>query len=89
MNIVGKRYWFFLLSALLLIPGIISLIVFGFKPGVEFQSGITMTLRFGSEVTQEQLRHELSNIGHSEAVIQRTGEGDYIIRLKEVSTEAT
>ena len=88
MNIVGKRYWFFLISALLLIPGIISLIVFGFKPGVEFQSGTTMTLRFSNDVTQEQLRQELNNIGYSEAVIQRTGEGDYIIRIKEISTEA-
>src|SRR4030042_3369492 len=88
MNSVGKRYWFFLISALLLIPGIISLIVFGFKPGVEFQSGATMTLRFSNDVTQEQLRQELSNIGYGEAVIQRTGEGDYIIRIKEISTEA-
>lgn len=87
MNIVNKRYWFFLISAIIIIPGIISLIVFGFKPGVEFQSGTTMTLRFGNEVTQEQLRRELANSGHDEATIQRTGEGDYIIRIKEISTE--
>lgn len=88
MNIVGKRYWFFLISAIIIIPGIISLIVFGFKPGVEFQSGTTITLRFGSEVAQEQLRQELTKVGYDEAVIQRTGEGDYIIRTKEMSTEA-
>lgn len=87
MNIVSNRYWFFLISAIIIIPGIISLIVFGFKPGVEFQSGTTMTLRFGSEVTQEQLRQELAQAGHDEAVIQRTGEGDYVIRIKEISTE--
>ncbi len=46
-----------------------------------------MTLRFSNEVTHEQLRRELANSGHDEAVIQRTGEGDYIIRIKEISTE--
>ncbi len=88
MNIVGKRYWFFLISAIIIIPGIISLIVFGFKSGVEFQSGTTITLRFGNEVSQEQLRQELANIGYSETAIQRTGDGDYIVRTREISTEA-
>lgn len=87
MNIVGKRYWFFLISAVIIIPGIISLIVFGFKPGVEFQSGATMTLRFGKEVSQEQLRQELTKVGYNEAIIQRTSDGDYIVRTKELSTE--
>ena len=87
INIVGKRYWFFLISAILIIPGIISLAVFGFKPGVEFQSGTTMTLRFDKEITQEQLRQELASEGYDEAVIQRTGEGDYIVRIKEISTD--
>jgi preprotein translocase subunit SecF len=88
MNIIGKRYWFFLISAIIIIPGIISLIVFGFKPGVEFQSGTTFTLRFGNQISQEQLRQELTVGGFGEAVIQRTGEGDYIIRTKEMSTES-
>jgi len=87
INIVGKRYWFFLISAILIIPGIISLAIFGFKPGVEFQSGTTMTLRFDKAITQEQLRQELATEGYDEAVIQRTGEGDYIVRIKEISTE--
>jgi len=87
MNIVGKRYWFFLISAIIIIPGIISLIVFGFRSGVEFQSGTSMTLRFDSEVSQEQLRQQLADVGYSEAVIQRTGDGDYIIRIREISTE--
>lgn len=87
INIVGRRYWFFLVSAILIIPGIISLVIFGFKPGVEFQSGTTMTLRFDKVITQEQLRQELASEGFSEAVIQRTGEGDYIIRVKEITTE--
>jgi preprotein translocase subunit SecF len=88
MNIIGKRYWFFLVSAILIIPGVISLLAFGFKPGVEFGSGTTFTSRFSTEVTQDSLRQELARLGHDEAVIQRTGEGDYIIRTKEISNEA-
>jgi len=88
MNIIGKRYWFYLISAILIIPGVISLAAFGFKPGVEFQSGTTFTTRFSTEIKQDSLRQELSKLGYDEAVIQKTGEGDYIIRTKEISTEA-
>ncbi len=83
-----ERYWFFLISAIFIIPGILSLIVFGFKPGVEFQSGTTFTSRFSTEVKQDSLRQELARLGYDEASIQRTGEGDYIIRTKEISSES-
>ena len=36
INIIGKRYWFFLISAIVIVPGIISLIVFGLKPRYRF-----------------------------------------------------
>lgn len=85
IDIIGKRYWFFLISALVIIPGIISLAIFGLKPGVDFSSGSTMTLRFSGEVEQSQLRQELVELGYGEAVIQRTGEGDSLIRLREIT----
>ena len=38
-DIVGKRFWFFLISAAVILIGIISLAVFGLKAGIEFSSG--------------------------------------------------
>ena len=87
MDIVGKRFWFFLISAVVIIPGIISLAIFGLEPGVDFSSGTTMTLRFDAEVEQNQLRQELAGLGYDKAMIQRTGEGDFFVRVREVSTE--
>jgi len=87
MDIVGKRYWFFFISALIIIPGIISLAVFGLEPGVDFSSGSTMTLRFDAEVEQNQLRQQLADLGYDEAMIQRTGDGDFIVRVREISAE--
>jgi len=87
MDIVGKRFWFFLISAVVIIPGIISLATFGLEPGVDFSSGTTMTLRFDAEVEQNQLRQELAGLGYDKAMIQRTGEGDFFVRVREISTE--
>jgi preprotein translocase subunit SecF len=87
MNIVGKRNLFFIISAIIIIPGVFSLIAFGFRLGVDFQSGTSMTMKFGKDITQEQLRQGLSQLDYGEAVIQRTGQGDYVIRVKEIAAD--
>ena len=80
-DFVGKRYWFFLLSALVIVPGIISLAVFGLKLGIDFKSGSTMTLQFSTAVDETQLRATLSNLGYKDAIVQHTSAGDFIISL--------
>jgi preprotein translocase subunit SecF len=87
MNLVGKRKWFFLISAVVIIPGLLSLIIFGLKPGVDFSSGTTMTLRFDSPVDQADLRRQLIAQGYDSSTVQRTGEGDFFIRLGEMTPD--
>ena len=87
INIVGKRNWFFLVSILVIIAGIISLAIFGLEPGVDFSSGTTMTLRFDTDVEQSQLRQQFADLGHDEAMIQRTNDGDFFVRISEITSE--
>ncbi len=89
IDLVGKRYWFFLISAIVIIPGIISLAVFGLKPGVDFSSGTAMTVHFDKEVELGQLRQELIDLGYDKAIVQPAGEGDFFVRLPEISAEET
>lgn len=82
-DFVGKRHWFLLFSIIILIPGIVSLIIPpGLRPGIEFTSGTLMTLDFEREVDQTALRDKMADLGHPEAIIQRTGEGHYLVRTK-------
>ena len=85
LDFVHRRGWYFLLSALILIPGSISLLTPpALKPGVEFASGTSMTIRFEESVAAEDLRSTLADVGHDEARVQRTSEGDFIIRMGEL-----
>ena len=86
-DIVGKRFWFFLLSSVVVLAGVISLATFGLKTGIEFSSGSMMTVGFEQEVDQDGLKKELASLGYAGAIIQRTGEGDFLIRLPELSGE--
>jgi len=83
-DIVGKRFWFFLISGVVIFIGIISLAVFGLKAGVEFSSGSMMTVGFEQEVDQDGLRKELAGLGYANVIIQRVGEDDFLIRLPEL-----
>lgn len=86
-DIVGKRFWFFLLSGIVILVGIIFLAIFRLNLGIEFGSGSMMRVSFDQEIDQVQLRGELANLGYESAIVQRTGGGDFYIRTAELSRE--
>jgi preprotein translocase subunit SecF len=87
INIIGKRYWFFLISAIVIIPGIVSMIVFGLKPSNDFQSGTTMTLTFNPQVEESALRSSMTAAGYQDATIQHAGTGDFFVSIREITPE--
>ncbi|MBI4187709.1 MAG: protein translocase subunit SecF [Chloroflexi bacterium] len=87
-DIIGKRFWFFLISGIVILAGIVALIVFGLKPGIEFTSGSLLTVKFDQPVTVTQLKQASSELGYSDTIIQHTGEGNFLIRLPELTSVA-
>ncbi|MBM3154033.1 MAG: protein translocase subunit SecF [Chloroflexi bacterium] len=87
IDFVGKRNLFFIISAVLIVPGLLFLAVFGLKPGVDFSSGTAITLQFDKEIEIGQLRQELDELGYDKVVIQPAGKNEYFLRLQELSTE--
>ncbi len=87
IDITGKRSRFFLIAGLVILVCIISLAVFGLELGIEFSSGSMMTIGFEQEVDQDELMAELAGLGYANAIIQKFEEGDFLIRLPELSDE--
>jgi preprotein translocase subunit SecF len=85
MNIVGKRFWYFLISGVLIVVSIISLAIFGLKPSIEFSSGSILSLTFETPVEYSDFMQEMNNLGYQDAIIQRTGSGTFLIRTHEIS----
>ncbi|MPZ49912.1 MAG: protein translocase subunit SecF [Dehalococcoidia bacterium] len=83
IDFVGKRNLFYVISLLIMVPGLISLVLpGGLKTGIEFSSGTTMTVRFANEVEQSDLRAAIAELGHENARIQTATDGRYIIRTE-------
>jgi preprotein translocase subunit SecF len=81
IDFVNKRYLYFTLSLLVMIPGIISIILpNGLKTGIEFSSGSNFSVQFQNNVSPDELRAALSDLGHPESRIQQTSDGRFIVR---------
>jgi preprotein translocase subunit SecF len=86
-DITGKRFRFFLISGIVILIGLISLATFGLKSGIEFSSGSILAVRFDTEVSHDQLKQAVAEIGHADAIIQSAGEEEFLIRTHELSKE--
>jgi preprotein translocase subunit SecF len=84
-NIVEKRHWYFLLSAVIIIPGLVamiySVIAFGspVKLGIDFTGGSLLELRFEQAVKPELVREIFADNGFGGSTVQTTGEGQIIL----------
>jgi preprotein translocase subunit SecF len=87
LDIIGKRFWFFLISGVLILVAIISLATFGLKSGIEFSSGSMLSVKFETTVDYTQFQQEIVNLGYTNAIVQSVGENEFLIRTQELSEE--
>ena len=92
IDFIGKKRWFFLISEILVIIGIVALVISQIqlgsplRLGTDFTGGTSMILQFTPQVEQDQLRQEITELGYPEAIIQGSGD-DFLIRLREISLQ--
>lgn len=80
MNIVGKRNWYFAFSLLIIIPGVISLFLWGLNLSIDFTGGSEMTFTYPEKVN-EQIISSVKNSFANEKI--------QIISLQQTSTQVT
>jgi len=90
VDLVGSRRLFFAFSGALIALSLILLAIPpSLRPGIEFTSGTTSLLRFETPPTQADLRAAYAALDHSEARIQSTGDGEFLIRTRELEVPST
>ena len=88
-DIIGKRFWYFLISGVVIVAGIIALFVFGLQPGIEFKSGSEVTVSFEQPVDKQQVVQALADLGYGsgQAIVRKAGT-DFILGLPELDDTA-
>lgn len=88
LNLVGNRRWYFLLSLAITVPGLISLALFQLRPGIEFTSGTTFTVRFQQLPSQQDLVSQIRTYNLGDPTVTQKG-NDWSIQFAQPITEKT
>lgn len=87
-DIVGKRYWYFGLSALVVIPGLIALFVFRLPLAIDFTGGSLMQLEFNQpvSVSTAEIKSIYAKYGPdlADPLVQASGDRGLLIRSKRI-----
>lgn len=93
-RLVENRKWYFLLSALVILPGLIAMIYsiatigMPFKVAIDFTGGSIWELRFDHAVTPSELRAVFVDAGLSDTAVTTVGDAQtLLVRLKPIDEE--
>ena len=87
-ELASKRKLWYLISLVVILPGLISLIFNGLKLGIDFTGGSLWEVTFDQPATSEQIMAGLEAGGVDSALIQQTGPAEdntWLIRIQEVT----
>ena len=89
IDIIGKKWWFLIFSGIVIIPGIISLILWGVAPSIDFTGGTLLEFKFKSEKAIEVKR--FSEIADKQGLqlvtVSPVGDNTYLFRLKPIDKD--
>ena len=83
MNIVKKRNWFFIFSLLIIIPGLISLSLWGLRLGIDFAGGTLWEIKFDQqEISSHAVFQYLKEQQEEISSVAQTNENSVLLRMK-------
>ncbi|OGY24538.1 MAG: protein-export membrane protein SecF [Candidatus Woykebacteria bacterium RBG_13_40_7b] len=82
LDIVGKKFWYFAFSALIILPGSVSLVLYGLKLGIDFTGGSLLEVRLEKQVTKEELQKSVSDLDIEVASVSETADKTFLLRTK-------
>ncbi len=85
INFMKHKKIYFLVSGILLVPGVISLLAFGLKPSIDFTGGTLLELRL--EDNDQFSIFNLQTDDEKITSVQKSGEGTYLFKMKPTSEE--
>ncbi len=85
IDLVGKRRLWYLISAIAIIPGLISLVFNGLQLGIDFTGGTSWELEMPQEISSQEVRSVLDANGYPDSVVQISDGNIALIRMKELT----
>ncbi|MBN1469488.1 MAG: protein translocase subunit SecF [Fusobacteriaceae bacterium] len=95
MNLIGKKNFDFvknrriayIISAVFILVGLISIIFQGFNYGIDFSGGTLLQIKFNKSISIAEVRDTLSELNLSQSTIQTLSESEFVIRTEKIDSE--
>jgi preprotein translocase subunit SecF len=84
LDLVGKRYLWFLLSLAFILPGLGSLIVNGLELGIDFTGGTLWEIEVAEGTSSNNIQSVLESQGFTGARVQESDDNQMLIRMDEL-----
>ncbi len=82
IDIVKRRYLYFGISLLVIVPGMLGLLIWGLPLAIDFKGGSLLDIRFDTGIVPQpaQVTQLYAENGFGDAVVQTTGQSGLVIR---------
>jgi preprotein translocase subunit SecF len=88
MNIIGRRKIWYSISAILILPGIVALFLWGLKFGIDFRGGTLIEVKYNQPTSVNKIKEGLSQDNQKNLVIQTTStENSFLVRTAPITQE--
>jgi preprotein translocase subunit SecF len=87
INWMKFKWLYFFISALVIIPGLVSLFVFGLRPSIDFTGGTLLEYRFNQEINPQEINNLLQEKDYEVYSVQVSGEKSYLLRMPALEKE--
>lgn len=83
-DLVSRRRWYYALSAILIVPGLIFILLGGLRPSIDFTGGTEWEVRHTDRPTADEMRDALAELGHEDATVNELDDGFIRIRTRPI-----
>lgn len=87
INWMKFKWLYFFISALVIIPGLVSLFIFGLRPSIDFTGGTLLEYRFNQEISPQEINNLLQEKDYEVYSVQVSGEKSYLLRMPALEKE--
>jgi len=87
LDFVGKRKIWYIISLLIIIPGLFSFLTQSLNYGIDFTGGNLLQIQFAQEVDDAQVRSSLGQFGLEKSKVQASEGNQFLIRTRILTEE--